>query len=269
MNSSHPTPNQLGPQLCRSIKREFHLSCRALLRHAIVEDAAGMFRAITGLPHPFANSAIVEATPTPAMAEASIEGLCRDEFPASFMSTEPLCAEAEARLFEHGFVTAERMPLMSIAIEDLETPRLGDGNAFEEADESADAEWCEALAIGYELPLELVTPMGPATALPADDLPLRFFLVRQGDTPVATAMISTWDEVIGVHCVATHPDHRGRGLGAHVTAAAVNRVAEESDHRTAVLQSSLMGASVYRRLGFVDHGTMPMLVRMPAGAAEG
>ena len=82
---------------------------------------------------------------------------------------------------------------------------------------------------------------------------------------VATALGITIDGVTGVFNVATLPAHRGRGHGAALTA----RVVEdgfESGATLAYLQSSEMGHSVYRRLGFRDVEEYTLLTRpAPAG----
>jgi ribosomal protein S18 acetylase RimI-like enzyme len=69
--------------------------------------------------------------------------------------------------------------------------------------------------------------------------------------PVATAMLATTRHVglAGVYSVATRPEHRGRGFGTAVTAAAL-AAAGEQGYDTAVLEPSPSGAPMYRRMGF-------------------
>lgn len=82
----------------------------------------------------------------------------------------------------------------------------------------------------------------------------RHYLGRLGDRPVATTSLFFAAGVVGVYLVSTHPDARGRGIGAAITAAAL-RDATDLGYQTAVLNSSAAGHSIYRRLGFQDHCT--------------
>jgi predicted GNAT family acetyltransferase len=56
------------------------------------------------------------------------------------------------------------------------------------------------------------------------------------------------------------PDHRGRGHGAALTARVVQHGFADGA-RLAFLQSSLLGHSVYRRLGFRDVEEYTLLTR--------
>lgn len=69
--------------------------------------------------------------------------------------------------------------------------------------------------------------------------------------PVASSMLATTRSVglAGVYSVATRPDHRGRGFGTALTAAALAEAAQQG-YDTAVLEPSPEGAQMYRRMGF-------------------
>jgi predicted acetyltransferase len=69
--------------------------------------------------------------------------------------------------------------------------------------------------------------------------------------PVGTSMLATTRSVglAGVYSVVTRPVHRGRGFGTALTAAALI-AAREQVYDTAVLEPSLSGAPMYRRMGF-------------------
>ena len=66
---------------------------------------------------------------------------------------------------------------------------------------------------------------------------------------VSTAVGFIIDGTTGIFSVATPEEHRGRGYGAAITAQAV-RDGFHAGADLAGLQSSPMGESVYRRLGF-------------------
>ncbi len=62
--------------------------------------------------------------------------------------------------------------------------------------------------------------------------------------PVATSLLYLADGLAGIYCVATLPEDRAKGLGAHTTAEAFRR-AHELGYRVGVLQSSPAGHSVH------------------------
>jgi GNAT superfamily N-acetyltransferase len=120
----------------------------------------------------------------------------------------------------------------------------------------------EILAICFDAPKELFDRFcGVFAAIDEAS----WYVGRVADEIVATALGITIDGVTGVFNVATAPEHRGRGHGAALTA----RVVQDGFHRgakLAFLQSSNIGHSVYRRLGFRDVEEYLLLTRpAPAG----
>lgn len=81
------------------------------------------------------------------------------------------------------------------------------------------------------------------------------FLALVEGVPAATALVSPGEGTGGVHDVATLPAFRGRGLGAAVTWACVERARAWGLARLA-LYASPMGAPIYGRLGFRTLGIL-------------
>jgi GNAT superfamily N-acetyltransferase len=79
--------------------------------------------------------------------------------------------------------------------------------------------------------------------------PLRNWIANLDGEPVAAAALFVGAGVAGIYNVCTVPEARGRGIGAAVTAVALD-AAVDAGHDLAVLGASDMGYSVYRRLGF-------------------
>jgi ribosomal protein S18 acetylase RimI-like enzyme len=85
-------------------------------------------------------------------------------------------------------------------------------------------------------------------------------LARASDgRPLATALALLSHEIAGLYWVGTRPEARGRGLGAAVTVGAT-RWAFERGARAVVLQASVQGEPIYRRLGFREITRYPWLV---------
>ena len=119
-------------------------------------------------------------------------------------------------------------------------PPPQDVTVTEVHDPTALAEWAAVLAAGFPVP---ASP-APAALLGG---PARFWLAYADGGPVATALSWTRHGVVDVECVATLPEHRGRGIGAAVTWAAT--LADPA--LPAVLISSDDGHGVYRAMGYL------------------
>lgn len=87
-----------------------------------------------------------------------------------------------------------------------------------------------------------------------------WYVGRSRGELVTTALGFPSDDAIGIFDVATPPAHRGRGYGAAITAHVI-RDGFSAGAAFAYLQSSDVGHSVYRRLGFRDVEEYTLLTR--------
>ena len=85
----------------------------------------------------------------------------------------------------------------------------------------------------------------------------RQYLGTLDGVPVATSALCVGETVAGVYHVVTSPEARGRGVGAAITAAAMND-ARAAGRSIVTLQASEMAVSVYRSLGFIDCGDLEL-----------
>ena len=67
--------------------------------------------------------------------------------------------------------------------------------------------------------------------------------------PIACSNLIAFGRIAGINIIGTLEAYRGRGFGAAITQAAINRGAE-AGCELAVLQASEMGKPVYERMGF-------------------
>ena len=87
----------------------------------------------------------------------------------------------------------------------------------------------------------------------------RVHVLYEADEPVACGMVLHSHGIAGIHWVGTLPRMRGRGHAATLMAAMDNRAFDEGA-RALVLQASVMGESVYRRMGWREITEYPSFV---------
>jgi ribosomal protein S18 acetylase RimI-like enzyme len=95
---------------------------------------------------------------------------------------------------------------------------------------------------------------------------LSFLATIEDGTPAAGAMTLLTHGVAGIYWVGTIPSARGRGLAELCTRAAGN-AGFDAGGRIAVLQASVMGAPLYRRMGYAEVTRYPYLVQPTPPAA--
>lgn len=153
--------------------------------------------------------------------------------------------DLDAVLLEHGLRHAFDSTGMAAdltTLRDVATPR--ELTIERVSDLSA---WIDVFLPGFHKPAEERDAWLGAYARCGDEWV--HFVGRVNGVPIATTSLLLDGDLAGVYHVVTLPDHRGRGIGAAMTHAAM-RVARDAGARTAVLQASEMGEGVYRSVGF-------------------
>jgi GNAT superfamily N-acetyltransferase len=162
-------------------------------------------------------------------------------------------ADLGDRLMAHGFVRSEE-PGMAVDLHALAEPSAPPGLRIERVeDDRALAAWASVLGRGFgegEREAAWVQEMYRRLGY-GDDGAWRHYLARLDGEPAGTATLFLAAGVAGIYFVCTDPPHRGRGIGAAITAAPL-REARALGYRAGVLGASSMGYPVYRRLGFRD-----------------
>jgi GNAT superfamily N-acetyltransferase len=221
---------------------------------------------VTGEMHPMGNVAIVADPDDTAVTRSALEPLLANDYPAAVIYPCGAGTDVAQAAREAGFAIEERMPAMAVEIASMAPTTLPAGYDWARIGEGAEGrDWVEALAVGYGLPAPLAALFGPEQlgADMAPDATVQFFGVKKDGRVVSTSLLYLADGLAGIYCVATLPEERNKGLGAHATAEAL-RVAQGLGYHVGVLQSSSAGHGVYLRLGFGDYATVPMFIRMPA-----
>jgi len=209
---------------------------------------------ISGHPDPFGNLAIVG----PESADEIADELSRLPVPSMIMTIGGHPADA-SRLAELGFESHGLMPAMSVDLKQITSVPIPDGHRIEEIDASLSDEWIEIVGSVFQVMPVVTEALSPRAGSDAH----RYYLAYHGKEPVAASCSCLADGIAGIYCVATVEGHRGKGLGALVTAQPLLDALAEG-YETGVLQASAMGYSVYEKLGFKTVSGLGFYIRVPA-----
>lgn len=256
----------LGVETVAAIGRHLDRAFRAMVRGGERAEGARFLRLITGEPHPFGNFAVLSAPADIETAREAIEPLVAKAAPAAVIFPDlTVPPDVDAYLGRQGFAPHGPLPAMGVDIPSLKPTGLPPGYELVRVGDGRDGEeWVQQFASGYDLPLGVAHCFSPV-ALRASTSPesrLQFFAVRKNGTIVGTSLCYLDAGLAGIYCVSTIHSERGKGLGAHATAEPL-RLAAKLGYGVGVLQSSEAGHGVYRNLGFIDFGGIPLYVRIP------
>ena len=245
--------------------RHFELTFRHVMQDQGAVAGEGFLRIVTGEPHPLGNVAVVSDPGSVATTADAIGPLLDCTFPTAVLYPDGVEDAVARALTTAGFESHGAIPAMAVDIERMAATALPSGYEWARIGMGDEARaWTETLANGYGLPPGLARMFSPE-ALGADmtpDAAVQFYAIRRSGRMVATSFLYLADGLAGIYCVATLPDERGKGLGAHATAQAL-RAAHGLGYGVGVLQSSDGGHAVYLRLGFADVGGIPIFMHMP------
>jgi ribosomal protein S18 acetylase RimI-like enzyme len=156
----------------------------------------------------------------------------------------PASAEAARAL---GLTAEEAEPGMAVATGDLVAPEVPDLEVLRISTPDGLAQALAVAVAGFEVPVEMLAPLYGLDVKAVEGMSVYLGHVEGRD--VSTSVGLTQGETVGIFNVATPPEHRGRGYGAALTAAAAQE-GFDAGADLAWLQSSQLGLPVYRRLGF-------------------
>jgi GNAT superfamily N-acetyltransferase len=263
----YPSLAAIGAAAGSAIGRHLETTFRDMVGGENVANEAAFLTLISGEPHPLGNMALLSAPADLASAQAAVEPLVASGMPSAvlFPGLQVPPPAIDAYLSERGFASHGALPAMGVDIARLKATALPDGYEFIRIGGGADGEeWVRQFAVGYELPLGVARYFSPVSlrASTSADAPMQFFAIRKGGKIVSTSVCRLKDGVAGIYCVSTIPDERRKGLGEYVTAEPL-RLAARLGYGVGILQSSEAGYPVYRKLGFVDFGGVPIYLRIP------
>ncbi|MBK8913217.1 MAG: hypothetical protein IPM64_01215 [Phycisphaerales bacterium] len=263
-SAPHASIASLGPAIGPLIERHIDRAFRRFLRGPRCISDPRFVSLLTGEPHPFGNFTLLSEAADPPVCTTAIAPLLRGTAPSAVLCVGRPPAAVEETITRAGFEPHGVMPAMAVEIDKLPATTLPDGYTLARVGAGPQADdWAAAFSIGYELPPGVGAVFSPnvINATLDDHAEFQFYAIVRDGRIVCTSLAFLHDGVAGIYCVSTIPSERGHGLGAHATAEPLRRALAQG-YRVGVLQSSPMGLSVYRRLGFAEFGAVPLYVRM-------
>ena len=207
----------------------------------------GLYEVLTGLPSPNANLLFGMHVPNVVNYVREVTARLKEiQAPAHWWvgpcTTPPELTEL---LVEAGWSEGEGCPAMVADLANLAVCPHPQGFELREVRRDEDlAEWRRILSLNsgfWEEVGELMSPW--------EEKSLTFYTAFLGLEAVGTTALYIQEGVPGIYCVTVLPQFRGQGIGSLLTALPLMKC-REMGFRTATLQSSKQGYSVYRRLGF-------------------
>jgi len=123
-------------------------------------------------------------------------------------------------------------------------------------------QWCQTVSLGFNIPdgmgrllFEFEYSLGYES-----HLPWQRYLVTLDGEPAAASALMLGSGVAGIYWTATVPRLRLQGLGTASVLEPLRKIQDEG-YRIAVLHSTPMGASMYRRIGFKQYCTVSRYIR--------
>ncbi len=167
----------------------------------------------------------------------------------------PAVAEAAREL---GLTAAERIPGMVANAGDLDEAVASELEVVRVATADGFAQALALAAEGFGVTADFLAPLYMPEVTGLDGFEVYLGRVAGRDVTTAASYVVGGD--VGIFNVATPAEHRGRGYGAAITSRAV-REGLAAGAELAYLQSSVLGESVYRRLGFREVVSYKLLTR--------
>ncbi|HLB20035.1 MAG TPA: hypothetical protein VK613_13005 [Gaiellaceae bacterium] len=188
-----------------------------------------------------------------ALAEIEAEGIAAGVLTRS--GETPAVDEAARGL---GLTASERIPGMVANAGDLDEAVVSELEVVRAATADGFAQALALAAEGFGVTADFLAPLYMPEVTRLDGFEV--YLGRVAGRDVTTAASYVVGGEVGIFNVATPAEHRGRGYGAAITSRAV-REGFAAGAGLAYLQSSVLGESVYRRLGFREVVSYELLTR--------
>ena len=236
-------------ELVRIADASFIASFRKLSQHVAqgeTHETNSIFSFTTGVPLSGFNGCVVTHETTVVDLADSVAWVAARDVPFRVWIGEKLAADLAEIPASYGLDPAAALYPGMILHPIPDAPPLSAGVTVVPIGE-ADVDEFIGLLDASGLPIDLARRLIPPSF--AADPDVQLFVGRLNDEPVGTSIAIRSANASGVYNVATLPVARRRGVGSAVTWAAIG-AGRAWGCDTIVLQSSVMGLSMYREMGF-------------------
>lgn len=168
----------------------------------------------------------------------------------------PNCRPSDVghRLESQGMQMAFSMPGMAIDLDDWIPPKSDSEVQVDWIENGADLEsWLEVCFGVFDIPGEaksLFQTLHRSVPIPPGDK-IGYVVGLLDGRPVSTTSYFLGDGVVGIYCVATLEEARGKGIASALVSKCLSAGRDRGYH-VGILQSSSKGFNAYRRLGFEE-----------------
>ncbi len=226
------------------------------------------FQYTTGISFPMSNG-VLDAKLSPETAEETIKELIafyeKKQLPFLWLygpSNKPanlreLLTKNGLQLFRPNTGMAfslKNQALEPKSIPKVEIVKVGAGKIL--------GDFCKVALFGTGIPLELTyehyLPLFSSWLL-KENSNVSGFLAYLNGQPVASSVVFYSAGVAGIYWVATLEEARNKGIGTAITLAPMQE-AKDLGYEIVILQSSVMGFNLYKRIGFKEYNTFQLLV---------
>jgi len=245
---------RLHDALCSSTER-----LAEVLEDARFERRDGYtFMTFPTVPLPSFNGVWAERNAAPADLEEALSEVETMGIPAGVLIRAGKMPTVRQAARSIGLTNEERLPGMAATEDEMRPPAVPELEVLRVSTADGLAQSLALAATGFGVPADLLAPLYMLEVAALEGI--EYYLGRVDGRDVSTAVGFTIGGTVGIFNVATPPAHRGNGYGAAITAHAV-REGFAAGADLAWLQSSRLGESVYRRLGFREVETYLLLTR--------
>ncbi len=223
---------------------------------------SGAVLLMTGDSHPLSNCAIGLADDE---VDPATRALVEANLPSMLTFTSPQPSPMEDTVEEMGFAMSMPTPAMAVRLSELPSLPIPEGYKIRRITIPVEGQgWCDAISASFNIPNSLCDVVGPDAVgiTSSTDENLHYYEAVFDGITVAGSMMLLEKGVAGMYCIGTVDAHRGRGLGALLTAIPL-LAARDLGYHIGVLQASKMGQPVYERIGFQRVGEIRNYFRMP------
>lgn len=186
----------------------------------------------------------LNATPQPEQLNEIYQSAQSHKTPLIIPFWNTISNETRAQLQKHGWQTMFHQTAMAMSL-DKTIEKPSQRFSFELVDTKEKAALCATTgskAFGYTISPEVFEKS-------YDDQHLEYWNIFEGDTPVGTGILATFEDVAGIHLIGVAPEFRRRGIAKEMMLFILNR-AQDLGLKYSTLQASAAGQPLYEKLGY-------------------